>query len=181
MIMSIESYNNIQPKLGRNCYIHPQSAVIGDVELGDDCSVWPMCTLRGDVNYIRIGAGSNIQDNSVLHVTHAGPYSGDGIPLIIGEQVTVGHGVILHACTIGNRCLIGMGAIVMDGAMVEDEAMVAAGAVVTPGKRVESGSLWVGNPARPARQLSARERESLRYSAEHYIRIKDRYLGANAD
>jgi carbonic anhydrase/acetyltransferase-like protein (isoleucine patch superfamily) len=175
--MSIESYNNITPTLGSRCYLHDSSTVIGDVSLGDDCSVWPQTTIRGDVNYIRIGAGSNIQDNSVLHVTHAGPYSGDGAPLIIGELVTVGHGVILHACTIGHRCLIGMGAIVMDGAIIEDDAMVGAGALIPPGKRVASGELWVGNPAKLARPLSDRERESLRYSAEHYIKVKDRYLG----
>lgn len=164
-----------QPRLGRRVFIHPSAVVSGDVSLGDDVSVWPTAVLRGDVNSIRVGARSNVQDGSILHVTHEGPWAPDGIPLIVGEDVTIGHRALLHACTIGNRCLIGMGAIVMDGAVVESDAMVAAGAIVTPGKVVAAGTLWRGSPASYARDLSAQERENLSYNAAHYARLKDLY------
>jgi carbonic anhydrase/acetyltransferase-like protein (isoleucine patch superfamily) len=151
--------------------------VIGAVELGDDASVWPMSVLRGDVNFIRIGARSNVQDGSVIHVTHDGPYTpAGGIPTLVGEDVTVGHKCLLHACTIGNRCLIGMGAIIMDGVEIGDDVMVGAGSLVTPGKKLESGWLYRGSPARRARALSDEEREQLVYSAAHYVRLKDTYL-----
>jgi carbonic anhydrase/acetyltransferase-like protein (isoleucine patch superfamily) len=135
-----------------------------------------MAVLRGDVNRISIGARCNIQDNAVLHVTHEGPDNPEGGPLMLAEDITVGHGAILHACTIGPRCLVGMGAIIMDRAILEADTMIAAGAVVTPGTRVTGGSLWKGNPARPARELSEREISMLKYSAEHYVRLKDLYL-----
>jgi len=167
-----------QPRLGRGVYVSAQAHVSGDVTLGDDVSVWPMAVLRGDVNAIKIGARCNIQDGSVFHVTHEGPYSPRGGSLVLAEDVTVGHGVILHACTIGNRCLVGMGAIVMDGAVLEDDCMIAAGAVVTPGTRVPSATLWKGNPARLARPLSEEQVAMLEYSAHHYVRLKDRYLSA---
>ncbi|MGH8445229.1 MAG: gamma carbonic anhydrase family protein, partial [Solimonas sp.] len=128
------------------------------------------------VNRIHIGARSNIQDNTVLHVTHDGPYSPGGVMLNIGEDVTVGHGVILHACTIGDRCLIGMGAIVMDRVVVEADVLIAAGSMVPPGKVLKSGWLYRGSPAQPARELTAQEIEHFRYSAAHYVRLKDRYL-----
>lgn len=166
------------PRLGSAVYIDEAARVIGDVELGDDASVWPFAVVRGDVNFIRIGARSNVQDGSVLHVTHDGPYSPGGVPLVIGDDVTIGHGVILHACTIGNRCLIGMGARVLDRVVIEDEVFVAAGAVVAPGKRLESGYLYRGSPAVQARPLTEAERTQLKYSAEHYVRIKNDYLHA---
>ena len=163
-------------QLGARVFIDPKASVTGSVILGDDVSVWPMTVIRGDVNRITIGARSNIQDGCVLHVTHEGPWQPDGLPLVIGEDVTVGHGAILHACTIGDRCLVGMGAIVMDGAVLEPDSMVAGGAVVTPGKRVASGTLWRGNPARQARDLTESEISNQAYSAHHYVRLKDLYL-----
>lgn len=165
-----------RPRLGSGVYIDETASVSGSVVLGDDVSVWPMAVIRGDVNRISVGARTNIQDGAVLHVTHEGPWAPDGIPLVLGEDITVGHGAILHACNIGDRCLVGMGAIVMDGAELENDCMVAAGAIVTPGTRIRSGTLWRGNPARLARDLKEAEVKNLRYSALHYVRLKDLYL-----
>ena len=165
-----------EPQLGRRVYIDAAASVSGAVTLGDDVSVWPMTVIRGDVNFIEIGARSNIQDGSILHVTHEGPWQPDGLPLRLGNDVTVGHGAILHACTIGDRCLVGMGAVVMDGAVMEPDSMVAGGAVVPPGKVIESGALWRGNPARYARDLSEEEIANQAYSSGHYVRLKDLYL-----
>ncbi|MFO0333798.1 MAG: gamma carbonic anhydrase family protein, partial [Pseudomonadota bacterium] len=120
------------------------------------------------------------QDGAVLHVTHDGPYSPGGLPLVVGEEVTIGHKAVLHACTIGHRCLVGMGAIVLDGAFVEDDVMIGAGALVPPRKRLPTRTLWVGNPAKQVRLLTDREVEQLRYSALHYVKVKDRYLAAAA-
>lgn len=173
--MTIRTYGNTQPKLGHGVYVDSAATVIGDVELGDDCSVWPGAVLRGDVHSIRIGARSNIQDGSICHVTHDGPFSPGGLALSVGEDVTVGHRVILHACQVGDRCLIGMGAIVMDGAEIEDEVMVGAAALVTAGKRLRTGFLYVGTPAKPLRALTDEERAFLRYSAEHYVRLKNKH------
>lgn len=167
-----------KPQFGQRVYISDQAHVSGSVVLGDDVSVWPMAVIRGDVNHIEIGARCNIQDGSILHVTHEGPYSPEGGPLLLGDDVTVGHGVILHACTIGNRCLVGMGAIIMDGAVLEDDVMVAAGAVVTPSTIVPARTLWKGNPARLARPLTSDQVAMLRYNAEHYVRLKDFHLAA---
>ena len=163
---------------GARVFISPFASVSGDVVLGDDVSIWPMAVVRGDVNRIRVGARTNIQDGAVLHVTHEGGRSPEGVPLILGDDITIGHGAILHACTIRDRCLVGMGAIVMDRAVLEEGSMIAAGAVVTPGTVVKSGTLWKGNPARLARDLGTDEIEFLSYSAAHYARMKDRYLAA---
>jgi len=171
-------FRGILPSLGRRVYVDEAARVIGDVVLGDDVSVWPFAVLRGDVNFIRIGARTNVQDGSVLHVTHDGPYSLGGMPLVIGDDVTVGHGVILHACTIGNRCLIGMGTRVLDKAVIEDDVFIAAGSLVSPGKRLESGFLYRGSPAVQARPLTEAELANLKYSAEHYVRVKNEYLHA---
>ena len=173
----IRDYLGRRPQLGEGCYVDEQGLVLGDVVMGEDCSVWPMAVVRGDVNAIRIGDRTNVQDNSTLHVTHDGPYSPGGQGLQIGDDVTIGHGVILHACTIGNRCLIGMGALVMDKAVLEDEVYLAAGALVPPGKRLESGFLYRGSPAEKARPITDKERAFLKYSAEHYVRVKRRHQG----
>ena len=175
-IKNIYRFMEQDPQLGERVYIAPTACVSGSVTLGDDVSIWPMTVARGDVNYISIGARSNIQDGSILHVTHEGPWQPDGLPLLIGEDVSVAHGAILHACTVGDRCLIGMGAIIMDGAVLESDAMVAGGAVVPPGKTVSSGTLWRGNPARYARDLSEEEISNQAYNARHYMRLKDLYL-----
>jgi len=167
-----------RPRLGARVFIDPRAHVSGAVSLADDVSIWPMAVLRGDVNRISVGARSNIQDGTVCHVTHESAAQPEGLPLVIGADVTVGHGAILHACTIGDRCLVGMGAIVMDGAVLEPGCLVAGGSVVTPGTVVASGSLWRGNPARQARALSEAELAYFSYSAAHYVRLKDLYLGA---
>ena len=168
------------PRLGERVYLHPTASVSGAVELGDDVSIWPMAVLRGDVNRIFVGARSNIQDGCILHVTHESAALPEGRPLVVGADVTVGHGVILHACTIGDRCLIGMGAIVMDGVVVGEDSLIAGGAVVTPGTVVPRGTLWRGNPARRARDLSEKEITYQAYSAAHYARLKDLYLARQA-
>jgi len=166
------------PVIGRGVYVDETALVIGRVTLAEDVSLWPYVVARGDVNAIVIGARSNIQDLSVLHVTHDGPYSPGGLPLVIGEDVTVGHQCLLHACRIGDRCLIGMGSIVMDGAVLEAEVLVGAGSLVSPGKLLEAGNLYRGNPAKKARALTSQELEMLRYSAAHYVRLKNQYLDA---
>jgi carbonic anhydrase/acetyltransferase-like protein (isoleucine patch superfamily) len=176
--MNIRPYRNRLPRLGARVYVDPAAVLIGDVELGDDVSLWPCTVTRGDVNYIRIGARTNVQDGAVLHVTHDGPYTPGGFPLVIGADVTVGHGAILHACTVEDACLIGMHATVLDGAVVRKHAFVAAGAVVAPGKVVGECELWMGNPARCVRRLDATQIEALHYSAKHYVKLKDEYLNA---
>jgi carbonic anhydrase/acetyltransferase-like protein (isoleucine patch superfamily) len=175
---TLRAYDGRRPALGERVYVDPAAVVIGRVVLGDDASVWPMAVLRGDVNTIAVGARSNVQDASVLHVTHDGPYSPGGLPLVVGDDVTVGHAVTLHACTVGDRCLIGMNSCVLDGAVIEDEVMLGAGSLVPPGKRLESGGLYRGAPAVRTRALTEAELEMLRYSAAHYVRLKDRYLAA---
>ena len=169
----------ITPSLGARVLIDPTAVVMGDVWLGDDVSVWPHAAMRGDVQIIRIGARTNIQDGTVLHVTHEGPYNPDGFPLHIGDDVTVGHRALLHGCTVGDRVLVGMGAIIMDKVVVEDEVMIAAGSLVTPGKRLRSGHLYAGSPARQVRTLSESEQRFLQYSADGYVSLKQRYLDAN--
>src|SRR5690606_9744608 len=167
------------PKLGERVYVDPAAVLIGDVGIGDDCSIWPGTVVRGDVNFVRIGARCNLQDGTILHVSHRGPHSRmDGYPTIIGDDVTIRHGAIVHACTIGNAALVGMGATVMDGAVIEDNGYIGAGALVLPGKVVRSRELWLGNPAQPVRVLDDAAVEGLLYSAAHYVRLKDEYLAA---
>ncbi len=174
--MTLRRYKNFAPEVGARVYVDSMALVLGQIKLGDDVSIWPFVAARGDVNRIVIGARSNIQDNSVLHVTHDGKYTPGGSPLVIGTDVTVGHGAILHACTIEDACLIGMGAVVLDKAHVGKHSLVAAGSVLSPGKIVEPGSMWRGNPARFVRKLSDIEIESLYYSAQNYVKLKDDYL-----
>ena len=180
--MTLRPYLDQFPRLGERVYVDPAASVIGDVELADDVSVWPGCVVRGDVNFIRIGARTNIQDGTVIHVSHDGPHARlGGFATVIGEDVTIGHKAIVHACRIGDAALIGMGAIVLDGAVVESHGFVGAGAVVPPGKTVGRGELWLGNPARKVRVLSEADIEGLHYSAQHYVRLKNRYLGIAED
>ena len=173
--MAVRSFEGIQPDLHPTVYVDQQALVSGDVKIGADSSIWPMTVVRGDINSIAIGARTNIQDGSVLHVTHDSEFAEGGMPLRIGDDVTVGHKAILHACTIEDRCLIGMGAIVLDGAVVRSGAIVGAGALVPPNKDLQGGYLYVGAPARQVRELTAKEKQFLKYSAEHYVQLKNRH------
>jgi carbonic anhydrase/acetyltransferase-like protein (isoleucine patch superfamily) len=169
------------PQLGERVFVDESAVVIGDVHLGADSSVWPLTVIRGDMHRIRIGARTSVQDGSVLHITHAGPFNPDGYPLIIGDEVTIGHKVTLHGCTLGNRILVGMGSIVMDGAVVEDEVIIGAGSLVPPGKVLKSGYLYVGSPVKQARALSDKERAFFSYSAGNYVKLKDLHLAEGFD
>ncbi|MGD8349824.1 MAG: gamma carbonic anhydrase family protein [Gammaproteobacteria bacterium] len=173
----IRSYREKTPSIGKGSYIDETAVVIGDVTLGENCSVWPLTVIRGDINRIRIGDNTNIQDGSVLHVTHRGEYSPEGAELIIGDEVTVGHKALLHGCRIGNRCLIGMGSIVADNAVIEDNVIIGSGSLVPPGKHLESGYLYLGNPVRQKRALSEREIEYFAYVARHYVAMIEHYRG----
>jgi carbonic anhydrase/acetyltransferase-like protein (isoleucine patch superfamily) len=174
--VSIRKFKDKQPILGKSVYIDDSAVVIGDVTLGDDVSIWPATVVRGDVESITIGDGTNVQDGSVLHVSHAGKFSALGHPLTIGKGVTIGHKAVVHACTVGDYCLIGVGAIIMDDAVLEDYVMLGAGALVPPGKKLESGYLYVGAPAKQARPLTESEKEFLEYSAQHYVQLKNEHL-----
>jgi len=174
--MHVKSFDSKTPQTESSTFIHQTAVVIGDVELGADVSIWPLAVIRGDIHSIKIGARSNIQDGSVLHVTHASDFNPGGYPLSIGTDVTVGHHVTLHGCNIGNHCLIGMGAIVMDGAIVNDNVMIAAGSLVPPGKELESGYLYVGSPVKKVRKINDKEAKFLAYSPQNYVRLKNKYL-----
>lgn len=173
---AIRSYKGITPQIGERVYIDESSVLVGDIKIGNDASIWPLVAARGDVNHIVIGARSNIQDGSVLHVTHKNNENPDGYPLIIGEDVTVGHKVMLHGCTIQDRVLVGMGAIVLDGVVVESDVMIGAGSLVPPGKRLESGYLYIGSPVKQARPLNEKERAFLVKSSQNYVQNKNDYL-----
>jgi carbonic anhydrase/acetyltransferase-like protein (isoleucine patch superfamily) len=172
----IRTYQGLTPQLGERVFVDASAVVIGDVQLGDDSSVWPLVTIRGDMHRIRIGARTSVQDGSVLHITHAGPFNPDGYPLEIGDDVTIGHKALLHGCSIGSRVLIGMGSIVMDGAVIEDDVVLGAGSLVPPGKRLESGYLYVGSPVKQARALSDKEKAFFTYSAANYVKLKDLHI-----
>lgn len=174
--MSIRIYNKTLPQCGSRVFIDPSAVVIGDVHLGDDCSVWPQAVIRGDMHSIRIGARTSVQDGSVLHITHAGPFNPQGYPLTIGDDVTIGHQVLLHGCSIGSRILIGMGSIVMDGARIDDDVVLGAGSLVPPGKHLLSGYLYMGRPAQQVRALTEEEMAFFTYGAGNYVRLKDSYL-----
>ena len=173
---AIRSYKGITPQIGERVYIDESSVLVGDIKIGNDASIWPLVAARGDVNHIVIGARSNIQDGSVLHVTHKNNENPDGYPLIIGEDVTVGHKVMLHGCTIQDRVLVGMGAIVLDGVVVESDVMIGAGSLVPPGKRLESGYLYIGSPVKQARPLNEKERAFLVKSAQNYVQNQNACL-----
>lgn len=176
MTATLRPYKQITPQLGLRVMVDATSVVIGDVLLGDDVSIWPLVAIRGDVNRVVIGARTNIQDGCVLHVTHKSSFNPSGNPLIIGEEVTVGHKAMLHGCTIGNRVLVGVGSIVLDGACIEDEVLIGAGSLVPQGKRLESGYLYLGSPVKQVRPLTEQEIEGLRYSASNYVGWKNEYL-----
>jgi carbonic anhydrase/acetyltransferase-like protein (isoleucine patch superfamily) len=179
--VAIRTFAQHTPRLGERAFVDTSAVVIGDVELGTDSSVWPLTVIRGDMHRIRIGKRTSVQDGSVLHITHAGPFNPDGFPLLIGDDVTIGHKVMLHGCTVGSRILIGMGSTVMDGAVVEDEVIIGAGSLVPPGKRLESGFLYVGSPVKQARPLTEKERSFFTYTADNYVKLKDQHLAEGFD
>ena len=179
--MAIRTYQGTTPTLAARAFVDASAVVIGDVEIGEDSSVWPLTVIRGDMHRIRIGKRTSVQDGSVLHITHAGPFNPDGFPLIIGDEVTIGHKVMLHGCTLGSRILVGMGSTVMDGAVVQDDVIIGAGSLVPPGKVLESGYLYVGSPAKQARPLTDKERNFFSYTAGNYVKLKDAHLAEGFD
>jgi len=175
--MNIRPYLGTLPQLGERAYVDRTASVIGDVVLGDDVSIWPGTVVRGDVNVIRIGARTNVQDGSVVHVSHDGPHAKlGGFATVIGEDVTIGHKAIIHACRIADACLVGMGSCVLDGAVIQQHGFLGAGALLPPGKVMGEGEMWLGAPAKFVRKLSDAEIEALFYSANHYVKLKDEYL-----
>lgn len=180
LYMPLSAYLDSFPHLGEHAFVHASAQLIGDVQIGDHSSVWCSAVLRGDVNRIVIGECTNFQDLSMGHVAHKSASRPQGSPLIIGNFVTVGHAVILHGCRIGDDCLIGMGSIVMDDAVIEPQVMLGAGSLVPPGKTLQSGHLYVGRPAVRVRPLTAEETAYLRYSAEHYVRVKNNHMATPA-
>lgn len=176
--MAVRKFKDKYPLIGKSVFIDDSAVVIGDVTIGDDVSIWPTTVIRGDVESIRIGEGTNIQDGSILHVTHEGAFTSVGHPLLIGKGVTIGHKAVVHACRVGDYCLIGMGAIILDGAVIEDYVILGAGSLVPSGKKLESGYLYVGSPARQIRPLKDSERDFLEYSYKHYIELKNEHLSS---
>jgi carbonic anhydrase/acetyltransferase-like protein (isoleucine patch superfamily) len=174
----IRVFEGNAPQLAEGVFVDDTALILGDVRLGADSSVWPYAVIRGDVNSVTIGARSNVQDGAVIHVTHDGPFSPGGFAASLGDDVTVGHQATIHACTIHSRVLVGMGARVLDGAVVNSNVVIGAGSLVTPGKVLESGTLYVGVPAKPVRKLEDKELEHLQYSAEHYVRLAKRHMVA---
>ena len=173
---NFRSYQNISPILGEAVYVDETAVLVGDITLGNDASVWPLVAARGDVNKITIGSRTNIQDGTVLHVTRKSTGNPNGNPLVIGDDVTVGHKCMLHGCALGDRILVGMGAIIMDGAIVENDVFIGAGSLVPPNKTLKSGYLYVGNPVKQMRELKESEANFLKQSAINYVELKDEYL-----
>ena len=178
-------FRGISPKIADDVFIAENAVIIGDVEIGSGSSVWYGCVVRGDVNKIRIGRNTNVQDGTIIHCNHdrAGDYreTGGGEPTVIGDDVVIGHLALIHACTVGHRAFIGMRAVIVDRAVVEDGAMVAAGALVAPGKVVKSGQLWGGTPARFMRELSEADKAAGPYIAAHYKILAGEYLAQRGD
>lgn len=178
--MTISAFDGITPTLPASAYVHDSAQVIGDVVLGENSSIWPMAVVRGDVNSIRIGANSNVQDLAMLHVSHRRASDPDGSPLLIGDNVTIGHSVVLHGCSIGDECLIGIGSIVLDDVVIEPRVMVGAGSLVPPGKVLHSGYLYLGRPVKQIRPLTEEELAHFAYSAQHYVRLMRKHQSSEA-
>ncbi len=176
--MSLRCFEGRCPRLASGAWVDPTAVLVGDVTLGSSVSAWPHCVIRGDIHRIEIGAETNIQDGSILHVSHDSRFHPGGAPLIIHDRVTVGHQVVLHGCEVGALCLIGIGARVLDRAILEPRTMIGAGALVPPGKRLQGGFLYLGTPARRARTLTDQELEYLDYTAAHYVRLAARHREA---
>lgn len=175
------SFEGKTPQMGERVWVHPSSTIIGDVTLGADVSIWPGVIIRADVNHVEIGDRTNIQDGSIIHVTNPGANPPHGYPTIIGSDVTIGHGAMLHGCIVEEGVLIGMRATLLDGSRVEKHAILGAGALLAPGKVVKTGEVWVGAPARRIKTLTDKEIEGLFFSAQQYVTLKDRYLKDWAD
>ena len=172
-----QTFRGFTPKLGDSAvWVDDSAQLIGDIEIGDDSSVWPLVAIRGDMHRIRIGQRTSIQDNSCLHITHASDYKPEGHPLHIGDDVTVGHMAMLHGCTIGNKVLVGMGTTILDGAVIEDEVIIGAGSLVPPGKLLESGYLYMGLQLNKRANFSDKEIEYFQYAGLNYVKLKDEYL-----
>ena len=176
IMKNIRSFEDYAPEIDETVFIDESAVVTGNVVIGKDSSVWPCCSVRGDIHSIRIGERSNIQDGSVLHVTHDSEYAPGGGKLSVGNDVTVGHNVILHACTVEDFCLIGMGSVVLDGAVIQRGAMIGAGSLVPPNKVLEGGYMWLGSPVKKVRELTGKEKSFLEYSASHYVALKNRHF-----
>jgi len=172
---NIRPFENHVPQIDATAFIDESAVVTGNVIIGKDSSIWPCCSVRGDIHSITIGSRTNIQDGSILHVTHDSEFAPGGYKLTVGDDITVGHNVVLHACTVEDLCLIGMGSVVLDGAVVQSGAMVGAGSLVPPNKVLEGGFIWLGNPVKKARELTEKEKNFLSYSAQHYVDIKNRH------
>jgi len=172
---NIRNFESYKPNIDDTVFIDESAVVTGNVAIAKDSSVWPCCSIRGDINSISIGERSNIQDGSILHVTHDSEFAPGGFSLSVGNDVTVGHNVVLHACIIEDLCLIGMGSVVLDGAVVQSGAMVGAGSLVPPKKVLEGGYMWLGSPVKKVRELTDKEKAFLSYSAQHYVDLKNRH------
>ncbi len=177
----IRPHHGVTPSIAPSAFIAETAAIIGDVVIGEESSIWYGCVLRGDGNSIRVGARTNIQDGTVVHINHEREGAA-GTKTVIGSDVTIGHMALIHACTLEDGCFVGMKACVMDGAVVETGGMVAAGALVTPNKRVKTGELWAGTPAKPVRELTEAERAHLIKSPAGYAQLAQAYrLGVSPD
>lgn len=176
MVTPIRPYKSTYPIIAPSAYVDPSAVLVGDITLGEDASIWPLVAARGDVNHIKIGARTNIQDGTVLHVTRTSDENPAGHPLLIGDEVTIGHKAMLHGCQIGHRVLVGMGAIILDGTIIEDDVIIGAGSLIPPGKVLKSGFLYIGSPVKQARPLTDKERAFLPSSADNYVRLKNEYL-----
>ncbi|MBV8656924.1 MAG: gamma carbonic anhydrase family protein [Burkholderiales bacterium] len=169
--MSIRPFKGQKPVVPESAYVDESAVVVGDVVLGENASIWPGAIVRGDVNSIRIGTDSNVQDLACLHVSHKRDSDPEGAPLVIGDRVTIGHQVTLHGCTIGDECLVGIGTIILDRAVIEPRVMIGAGSLVPPGKVLKSGWLYLGRPVKEIRPLTEEELAHFAYSAQHYVRL----------
>ncbi len=177
---NIREFEGASPDIHNSVFVDESAIITGNVVIGQDSSVWPLVSIRGDIHHIRIGARTNIQDGSVLHVTHDSDYAPGGYGLTVGDDVTVGHSVVLHACTVENLCLIGMGSVVLDGAVVQSGAMVGAAGLVPPNKVIDGGYMWLGSPVKRVRELTEKEKGFLLYSAAQYVKLKNRHAGQEA-
>jgi carbonic anhydrase/acetyltransferase-like protein (isoleucine patch superfamily) len=173
--MPIEIYLGTEPKIAATAWVHESATIIGKCDIGEHTSIWPGSILRGDVNTITIGENTNIQDGTIIHVTHKGPFTREGKAVVIGSNVTIGHGVILHACDIEDYAFVGIGSTVLDGAVIRSGAMIGACALVTGNQDLAGGFLYLGQPAIKVRALTEEEQENIKYSAAHYVQLANNY------